>query len=875
MISFKLLWRNLFRRAEFERNLSAELASYADLLIQEKISRGMSAAQARREALVEIEGVEQVKEQVREVHIGNLWDGILKDFRQSWRSLRHSTSSTVLAIGTLGLGLGATTLIFSVFYGVLLQPLPFRNPDRLVQLWETRAGQGWDQASFSRPNFWDVRARSKSFESLAAMLGSNMNLTGSGNPEHLSAGVVSAQFFHVLGVGPVLGHDFGPRQDQPENDHSVVLLSNQFWRSRFASSRDILGTKLHLDGRAYTVIGVLPKGEPWLNAADVFVPMAYDPQNQQDDRGNFEATVIGRLAPGVTIASARAELQSVARRLSETYREDRGMGVRVSPSETWGASASLRRALWVLLGAVGLLLLIACVNIANLLLAKASARSGELRIREALGASRYRIIRLVIAESLVLGFFGAILGLFITYCGLDVIRAAGLSGVPRASDLHINAWVLGFALGITILSGVASGLMPALQFSSGNIAAALRESNRTQSPGRAQNRVRAALVAAEVALSMVLLIGASLLIRSFGRLLTVDRGFAAENRVIASVNVPLNYDDARAAAITRTLLQRVRALPGVQAAGTVNSRPITGWDPGMGFGAQDQMTAGTVPWASWRFISTGYFRAMGIPLLKGRGFADSDFNRAKGRCVIVSEAVAKLLWPGKDPVGRHIILWKGQGNDVAEVIGVAGNIRDHGLAADPTRIVYIPFVGQTNSPVELIVDGTLSTDQVASSLRLILASIDSQIPISGVETMGELVNGTLGSQKLNMALLSAFALIALLLSLTGIYGVLSYSVARRTAEIGVRVALGADHKTIFRLVVIQGMQPILLGIVIGVVGSLAVTRLLAGLLFEVKPVDLVSYVAVTLLIILTVLIACLLPARQALQVDPVTALREA
>lgn len=873
MISLKVLWRNLFRRAEFERNLSEELTAYANLLTQEKIGRGTDAGEARRQALVEIGGVEQVKEEVRDIRAGSSWDGVFKDVRQSVRTLRHSPGSTALAIGTLGIGLGATILIFSIFYGILLQPLPFRDPGRLVQLWETRTAKGWDQAGFSRPNFWDVRARSTAFESMGAMVGSNMNLTGSGSPEHLSAGIVSAQFFHVLGVVPILGRDFDPLQDQPGHNHKVVLLSNRFWQSRFAGSRNVLGTKLHLDGRAYTVIGVLPKGEPWLNAADVFVPMIYDPK--EDDRGNFEATVIGRLAPGVTISAARAELQSVAERLSETYREDRGMGVRVAPSEIWRANPSLRRALWVLLGAVSLLLLIACVNIANLLLAKASARSRELRLRQALGASRYQIIRLVLTESLLLGFLGAALGLLITYWGLAAIRFAGLSGIPNAANIHVNGWVLGFALAVTVLSGTISGLMPAIQFSSGNIAAALRESDRTQTASRAQNRARTVLVAVEVALSMMLLIGASLLMRSFGKLLSVDRGFATANRVIATVNIPLNYDDARAANITRTLLQRVRALPGVHAAGTVNSRPIMGWDPGMGFGAEDsaQAASGQVPWASWRFISTGYLHAMGILLLKGRQFVDSDFDRQKVRQVIVSQSIANLLWPGKDPIGRHIILWKGQGNDVAEVIGVAGNTRDHGLAADPTRIVYIPFMGQTSSPVQLIVDGTLSPAQVASSVRSILASIAPQIPVSQVESMGELINGTLGSNRLDTALLAAFAVIALLLSMGGIYGVLSYSVARRTAEIGIRVALGADRRSIFRLILRQGMRPIVIGIIIGIAGSLAATRLLASLLFEVKPFDAISYTAAIVLIVVTALLSCLLPARQALRVDPVTALR--
>jgi putative ABC transport system permease protein len=355
--------------------------------------------------------------------------------------------------------------------------------------------------------------------------------------------------------------------------------------------------------------------------------------------------VIGRLAPGVSIASAHEDLQRVARHLAEVYREDRGMGVLVSPSTIWGARPVLRRALWILFGAISLLLLIACVNIANLLLAKASVRSRELRVREALGASRYRIVRLVLTESLLLGCLGAALGLLIARWGLEAIRAAELNGIPRVAAVSINGWVLGFAAFATILSGIISGLAPAIQSSSGNIAAVLREGDRSQTAGRAQNRVRALLVAAEVALSMVLLVGASLLIRSFGKLLDVDRGFDTANRVIAAVNIPFNYDDARARSITRALLDRTRALPGVQAVGTTNSRPIRGWDPGMGFGAPDspQTAHGDVPWASWRFISTGYFPAMGIGLLRGRDFLEADYH-TEARRVIVSQAVAQLLF---------------------------------------------------------------------------------------------------------------------------------------------------------------------------------------------------------------------------------------
>jgi predicted permease len=378
------------------------------------------------------------------------------------------------------------------------------------------------------------------------------------------------------------------------------------------------------------------------------------------------------------------------------------------------------------------------------------------------------------------------------------------------------------------------------------------------------------LVTAEVALSMVLLVGAGLLMRSFGKLLSVPRGFETEGRVIAAVNIPYNYDDARERRITQTLIDRVKALPGVRAAGTVNSRPITGWDPGMGFGAPDAAVAtGDVPWASWRFVSDGYFRAMGMRLKRGREFRPADFGPGARR-VMVSEAVADLLWPEQDPVGRHILLWKGQSNRDAEVVGVVGNTRDHGLDADPTRVVYLPVMGQTDSPVQLVVDGPVT----AGAMRTVLAGIDAKIPVSQVETMDELVSRSVGSRKMNAALVAGFAMIALLLSMTGIYGVLAYSVARRTAEIGIRVALGADGAGIFGLIVREGMRPVLAGMVLGVAGSVAAGRLIGSLLFGVQPVDGASYGVVMALIAVTGLISCVLPARRALGVDPAAALRE-
>jgi predicted permease len=578
----------------------------------------------------------------------------------------------------------------------------------------------------------------------------------------------------------------------------------------------------------------------------------------------------------MTIAAANADLQRISADLSSKYKEDQGFGVRMAPSDAWGARPAVQRALWVLLAAVGFLLLIACVNIANLLLAKGSSRSRELRLREALGASRWRIVRLLLTESLILGCTGAALGLMLASFGLQVIRSADLTGIPNLSEIGINGWVLAFTLLATLFSVLASGIMPALRASSGDLAVALREGDRSQTASRAQNLMRAVLVTAEVALSVMLLIGAGLLIRSFNNVLHVDRGFQTANRVIAAVDIPLSYNDDQAANITRELIDRTSALPGVEAVGVVNSRPIVGWDPGMGFGAIDSAhnASADVPWSSWRVVSAGYFKAMGIRLVRGRLFSPLDFY-SKPRHVIISDSVAQNLWPNQDPIGRQIILWKGQSNKIAEVVGVVGSIRDHGLTVDPTRTVYIANIGQWASPVQLIIRGTSTPAAVASSLRTILAGIDPTIPVSEVQTMDDLVGNSLGAMQLNTVLLAGFALIALVLSATGIYGVLSYSVARRTAEIGVRVALGANRNAIFRLIIIQGMQPIVAGLVIGIAGSLMLTQFISSLLFEVAPLDAASYLTVTLLIAVTALMACWLPARRALFVDPVTALREA
>ena len=867
------LWRNLLDKEATERELDDEIRAYIDMLTAENIAAGMSPEMARRQALLQAGGIEQVKEQVREVRRGRTIEGIAADLRQALRTLKNNPGFAILATLMLALGIGATTLVFSVFYSVLLRPLPFKEPGRLVQIWEARPQKGWQQASFTEANFWDVRAMSKAFEDAGAFDTVDMNMTGSGDPQHLTVGRVSAQFFHILGVQPSLGRLFLPDEDQPGRDNHTVLLGHRFWTSRFGASPSILGKTLRFDGQAYRVAGVLPAGEPWLNDADAFIPLVYSPAA---DRGSFEFSVIARLAQGVSLEGAKSDLAAVCSRLAELHPpNDTGMAVKIEPGSTWGADAKLRSALWVLLGAVGFLLSIACVNLANLLLARATARQREITIRSALGASRIRIIRLVLGEAFVLGFLGAGLGLLLAWQGLDLIRAANLDGIPHISEIGLNGWVLGFALIVTLLVVICSGLIPAVQVPRHDLAAALREGDRSQAGTRSQHRLRSALVTAEVALSLMLLIGAGLLIRSFDRLLHVDRGFQTSHRIIATVNMPWSYDGNRIDQTVRTYRSRITSLPRVEAAAAASSRPVLGWDSGMGIVAADHPDSanGNIPWASWRFITSDYFRAMGIPLLQGRTFSERDRKGAPWR-IVISQNLAELFWPGQNPIGRKAILWKGQGNDVAEVIGVVGNIRDHGLDSDPTRIVYIPYYGTGCSVAQFVVRAAESPASLVPLLRSSLAEIDPSLPLSDVRTLQDIVDASVGTKRLNTILLAIFAVIALILAMTGIYGVLSYSVAKRTAEIGVRIALGANPRRIFALIARQGMLPILLGIVIGLGGAAALSRLLVSLLFEVQPLDAATYIAVSLLIVLTALLACYVPVRRALRVDPASALRE-
>jgi putative ABC transport system permease protein len=875
----KTLWRNIARRRMVEDDLAQEIHSYQTMLEDEKAGMGVDPSMVRRAALLEMGGPEQIKESVRDVRLGITLETLATELRQSLRGLSRNKDLTILCTVMLALGIGASTVIFSIFYAALVQPLPFRDTERLMQLWETRQDRGIDQASFAVANFWDVRARNHSFQEVAAYHYDEANLTGLGPAEKVTDISVTSGFFRTLGISPVLGRDFSYADDRNGFDNPIVILGNRFWRSRFGADPNILGKTLRLNGRACTVVGVLPPGEPWL-ADQIYRPFGYLPNA---NRGSWEFDVIARLAQGVSLEAAREDLRRLAVTLAKSYpKEDKGIGFSFKPASTWVASDNARHALWVLLGAVAFLLLTACLNVANLLLARGTVRQREIAVRIALGAGRARLVRFVMMESILLSGFGTALGLALAYGSLHLLQALKIPGVPRLADASLNPWVLGFAVLLAILTGVLSGLAPALQTPAGGTATAMRDADH-QTGSRGQGRLRSALVMGEVALSFLLLVGAGLLVRSFTELMKVNRGFQTENRLIFSVSMPSSYyENGVGKRFLDRFFERLSALPPVLAAGAVSSRPVEGGNPGMGIDARSahrEPGQAAAPWAGWRIVSPDYFRAIGLPLLRGRVFDERDKpvwpergQPVSQRRVVISQRLAKLLFPNEDATGKQVLLWKGQSELDAEVIGVVGDSRERGLASDPTFTVYLPYGRNALTP-EFVVHTRGNPLAITPSVRAIAANLDPNLPVGDVRSFEEVVHRSVSPQRFNAILLAVFGGLALLLAATGIYGVLAYSMSRRTAEIGLRVALGASRRDILCVTIGQGMRPALLGIALGTLGAWWLSRYIVTLLFGIKPFDFLTYATVAVLLLSTALLACLLPGRRAMLTDPAIALR--
>jgi len=879
-------WTRIWSRLSRQRlrgEVDDELDFHLEMLVRRYRGEGMGPEEARAAAEARFGDPARIRRhhyraeraRIQRQNRALLMDNLRQDLRFAVRQLWKRPGFSLIALSMLALGIGANTAIFSVVYAVLLQPLPFPEPDRIVRIWESRLDRGWDRSSVAPANFWDLREMNRAFEDLGGYRFSSTNFTDGDYPEQLSLGLVSSGFFgRVLGVSPVLGRTFAPGEDRPGADGKQVLLGHDFWQNRFGSDPGVVGSTVTLDGESYTVVGVLPAGRPWLDYGDLFVPMVRSPD---EPRQSFELAVIGRLKPGMSLEAGTADLEDVAQRLEETYPEAlAGIGITVGPSSEWIATPETRRALWLLLGAVGFLLMIACVNLANLMLARATGRVRETAIRAATGASRARLIGQGLTESLFLSFLGAATGLLLATWGIGALTASAPAGqIPGLDDVGINGWVLAFTLGVAVVTGVITGLVPALQASGGDAASTLRAGGQSIAGNRAHQRLRSGLVTAEVALSLMLLVGSGLLIRSFGQLMDAERGFATENRVVATVNVPDSYGPEEATTFRQQLLERVRALSPVQSAAAVHIRPLAGGSTGLGFVRPDEPEPeGGVPWASWRLISSGYFETVGLDILRGRDFTDADLAYSGGgpAPTIVSQRIAELLWPGEDPIGQAITLWAGQNGRPGQVLGVVEDMRERGIDAGPTLAVYLPFLGAGWSP-DLMIHTSGEPGAVLPAVRAILADLDPNIPLSDVATMEEMVNRSVGGRRFIMSLVTVFALLALILALAGVYGVQAYSVARQTPEIGVRVAMGASKSQILRKVLLQAMRPTGLGVVVGVVGALALSRFMASLLFQVEASDPLTYAGVAGILGAAALISAWIPARRAARVDPVIAFR--
>jgi putative ABC transport system permease protein len=815
---------------------------------------------------------------------------LLQDFRFGVRMLLKNPGFTLIAALTLALGIGANTAIFSVVNAVLLRPLPYSEPDRLVFIYNTKIKMLMD-AEFLR-----LRDEARSMERVSLYAPTTYTLTGMGEPERISSGTASGDFFTVLGAQMALGRTFR-LEEEPQGQDNAVVLSHDFWRRKFSANPGVIGQSLTLDGRSYTIVGVLPQGfksplELQIDkAVELWTPPGYYPPSPCCSHG---LNVIGRLREGQTLEQAQAETKAiiagVMKDYPDGYPKDGSKQTLLKPL-TAEIVGNLRPALWTLLAAVVFVLLIACANVANLQLGRGEMRVSEIAIRTALGASRSRVIRQLLVESLLLAVIGGGLGLLLALWGLDLLPALGAEKIPRLQEVALDASVLGFTLAASLLTGIIFGLAPAFQAVKFDLHTSLKEGGRASASPKGRRRLRNALVVTEVALSLMLLAGAGLLIRSFWRLQQVDTGFMTERLLTMRLFPPeSNYpDDLRVAAFYEDLLQRVRSLPGVKDAAAASDVPIGGRNGGTviqveGGSSEPDFDLDFRRGAEFRVVSPSYFRTMGIRLLHGRFLEDSDHDRARP-VVVINENLARAYWPNEDPIGRRFRLLDappGHAKTVfLTVVGVVADAKNDGLTEAAANEAYVPMRQRTVAvagmgfarQMSLAVRTSVEPMNLTNAIRRQVWAIDRSVPVTETRTMEQILATVTSQPRFNTILLGIFAAVALTLAGVGIYGVLSYSVTQRTREIGIRIALGARRGDVLKLVVKQGMLLALLGVAVGLAASFALTRLMTGLLYEVSATDPATFTLIAVILTLVAFTACHLPARRATKVDPMVALR--
>jgi putative ABC transport system permease protein len=793
----------------------------------------------------------------------NVW----QDLRYAARALRKSPGFTLIAALTLALGVGANTAIFSVVNAVMLRPLPFQEPDRLVRIWESNVERGWSTFAVSHPNFLDFRAQARSFDSLAAMQNAGFTWAASGTAEIVLGLQVTATFLPTLKITPVIGRNFLDEEDRPGGNTRVVLIGDGFWRRALGGDPNAVGRTITLNSQPYTIIGVLPASFRWGDNSDMLAPLAPDPGR---NRADHRLTLIGRVKSGTTIEQATTELETIAAQLGQQYPEsNKGWSVVVDSFYDWLVPETTRQSLLVLLGAVALVLLIACVNVVNLLLARAAGRQRELSIRAAMGASRARVVRQQLLESCLIALAAAMAGLAITFAATRLLIALGPDSVPRLDELSIDARVFAFAVGIALVTMAVFGVAPAIQAARQDPQDALRAEGRHSTGGAGRKRIRAMLTIGEVALSVALLIGAGLLIRSFARLQQVDPGFSVPGLMTARVTLPATKypDGAFRRAFWDWFVEDLRSRPGIEAAAIASGPPLSGDFTGgdVKLPSQSNDDAGS---AAWRLAGPGYFATLGIPI-RGREFSLQDSIEGPP-VAIISAALAEKYFPNDDPIGRQLVM-RSFREDPHTIIGVAGDVKTFGLEDDAGFVFYGSATQYPGwNPMSLVWRSPgASTDMVRASLR----SIDPGVPIAAIASMETLLDQSLGPRRFNLYLLATFAAASLALAAIGLFGVMAYLVSQRTREIGVRLALGATRGEVFRLIIGRGLGLAVVGAGVGVGGALWLTRAMQTLLFSVSRTDPMTFIAVPLALVLVALVACYIPARRAMRVDPVTALR--